>query len=132
MGGIDAILPYIKDYVKTYIGHSINYTVSTQWKDHLYSFANQEDKIEACQGLRLGRECFGYCTYIAQAWFYGEGATLPVKLEYDLALVTAAYDLADRWNASRDVDDLSKLDPRPSELNSNQRGDLLCDSLLFW
>jgi leukotriene-A4 hydrolase len=70
-----------------------------------------------------------------QAWFYGEGVTLPVKLEYDLTLVNAAYSLADRWNASRDTDDLTKLDFKPSDLddlNSNQRGNLGCDSLLFW
>jgi hypothetical protein len=43
------MLPYIKDYVKTYIGHSIT---TTQWKDHLYSFfANQEDKIKALDGI---------------------------------------------------------------------------------
>jgi leukotriene-A4 hydrolase len=70
-----------------------------------------------------------------QAWFYGEGVTLPVKLEYDLTLVNASYSLADRWNASRDIDDLTKLDFKPSDLddlNSNQRGNLGCDSLLFW
>lgn len=73
-------------------------------------------------------------TYIAQAWLYGEGVTLPVKLEYDLTLVNAAYDLADRWNASRDVDDPTQLDFKPSDLDtlgSNQRGDLRCDMLLF-
>jgi leukotriene-A4 hydrolase len=49
LGGIDVMLPYIKDYVKTYIGHSIT---TTQWKDHLYSFfANQEDKIKALDGI---------------------------------------------------------------------------------
>lgn len=45
LGGIDDILPYIKDYVRTYMGHSIT---TTQWKDHLYSFfANREDKVRA-------------------------------------------------------------------------------------
>ena len=39
------MLPYIRDYVKTYVGHSIT---TTQWKDRLRSFfANREDKIEA-------------------------------------------------------------------------------------
>ena len=74
-------------------------------------------------------------TYIAQAWFYGEGVTLPVTLEYDSTLVDAAYDLADRWNDARDVEDISELDFKPSDiddLDSNQRGDLLYDSLHVW
>ena len=41
--------PYIKDYVKTYMGHSIT---TTQWKDHLYAFfAKQEDKIKALDSI---------------------------------------------------------------------------------
>ncbi|KAI9567862.1 hypothetical protein HD554DRAFT_2205270 [Boletus coccyginus] len=109
LGGINVILPYIKDYVKTYMGHSIT---TTQWKDHLYSFfAGQEDKIKALSSIDW------------DAWFYGEGVTLPVTLEYDLTLVTAAYDLADRWNASRDFDP-GEIDFKPSDidpLDSNQR-----------
>ena len=39
------MLPYIRDYVKTYMGHIIT---TTQWKDHLYLFfANREDKVKA-------------------------------------------------------------------------------------
>ncbi|KAN0082871.1 hypothetical protein V8E55_008666 [Tylopilus felleus] len=103
MGGINGILPYIKDYVKTFMGHSIT---TTQWKDHLYSFsADQEDKIKALDSIDWN------------AWFYGEGVTLPVKLEYDLTLVTAANDLADRWNASRDIGDPSELDFKASDLD---------------
>jgi leukotriene-A4 hydrolase len=49
LGGINVFLPYIKEYVKTYMGHSIT---TTQWKDHLYSFfANQEDKIKALDSI---------------------------------------------------------------------------------
>lgn len=49
LGGINVIIPYIKDYVKTYMGHSIT---TTQWKDHLYSFfAGQEDKIKALDSI---------------------------------------------------------------------------------
>lgn len=45
LGGIDVLLPYIKEYVKTFMGHSIT---TGQWKDHLYLFfGNQEDKIKA-------------------------------------------------------------------------------------
>ncbi|KAF8132825.1 peptidase family M1-domain-containing protein [Boletus edulis] len=110
LGGIDVILPYVKEYVKTYMGHSIT---TAQCKDHLYSFfANQADKIKDLDRIDWN------------AWFYGEGVTLPVEMEYDLTLVTAAYDLADRWNATRDVDDPDQLDFKPSDidpLDSNQR-----------
>ncbi|KAH0826355.1 hypothetical protein J3R83DRAFT_5315 [Lanmaoa asiatica] len=120
LGGIDVIIPYIKNYVETYMGHSIT---TTQWKDHLYSFfGDQEDKIRALDSIDW------------DAWFYGEGVRLPTELEYDTTLVTAANDLADRWDASRDVDDPAELDFKASDLDnldSNQRGDLLCDSLLF-
>ena len=122
--------PYIKDYVKTYIGHSIT---TTQWKDHLYSFfASQEDKIKALDSIdwnvSVSMSSPVQRHNNAQTWFYGEGVTLPVKMEYDLTLVTAAYDLADRWNASRNVDDPSQLDFEPSDLEalgSNQRSGLL-------
>ena len=41
--------PYIKDYVKAYMGHSIT---TTQWKDHLYGFfVKQEDKIKALDNI---------------------------------------------------------------------------------
>lgn len=66
-------------------------------------------------------------TRITQAWFYGEGVTLPTKLEYDLTLVTAANDLADRWDASRNIGDPAELDFKRSDidaLDSKQRGNL--------
>ncbi|KAF8557162.1 hypothetical protein OG21DRAFT_1505592 [Imleria badia] len=103
LGGIDVILPYVKEYVKTYMGHSIT---TTQWKDHLYSFfKDRGDKIKSLNTIDW------------DAWFYGEGVTLPTKLEYDLTLVTVANDLADRWNASRDIDDPAQLDFQPSDLD---------------
>jgi leukotriene-A4 hydrolase len=46
-------------------------------------------------------------------------------MEYDLTLVNAAYELADRWYESRHTTDTSKLDFRASDLDSldaNQRG----------
>lgn len=49
LGGIDVFLPYIKEYVETYMGHSIT---TTQWRDHLYSFfADREDKIKALDSI---------------------------------------------------------------------------------
>jgi leukotriene-A4 hydrolase len=60
-----------------------------------------------------------------QAWFYGEGLTLPVEMEYDMTLAKKAYDLAKRWDASRSISEISKLGFKESDLhafNSNQIG----------
>jgi len=57
------------------------------------------------------------------AWFYGEGLELPVKMEYNLSLAKQAYELAERWDRSRNTSDLSQLDFKSSDLDkfdSNQ------------
>lgn len=35
MGGLDAFLPYVRDYVNTFMGKSINTDI---WKEHLYNY----------------------------------------------------------------------------------------------
>lgn len=60
-----------------------------------------------------------------QAWFYGEGLELPVKMEYDLTLAQQAYELAEKWHSSRSEAEVSKLPFGPKDLdnfNSNQKG----------
>lgn len=85
------------------MGHSIT---TRQWREHLYLFfGGQGDKIEALDTIDW------------RAWFYGEGVALPTELKYDLTLVSVAYDLADRWNASRDIGDPNKLDFQSSDLD---------------
>ncbi|KIJ64025.1 hypothetical protein HYDPIDRAFT_133351 [Hydnomerulius pinastri MD-312] len=102
LGGLDVFLPYVREYVKTYMGHSIT---TTQWKDHLYSyFSKQTDKIKALDSVNW------------DAWLYGEGIKLPVEMEYDLTLATAANDLADRWHKSRDLN-VSKLDFKSEDID---------------
>ncbi|KAH7921995.1 hypothetical protein BV22DRAFT_1121755 [Leucogyrophana mollusca] len=111
LGGLNVFLPYVKDYVNTFMGHSIT---TAQWKDHLYSYYREHDqeKIAALDSIKWDE------------WFNAEGLELPVELEYELTLVEAANDLADRWNASRAVTDLSKLDFNATDLDvldANQR-----------
>jgi hypothetical protein len=51
LGGLDVFLPYVKDYVNTYMGKSIT---SDQWKSHLYSYFTQhggEDKVRALNSV---------------------------------------------------------------------------------
>jgi len=99
--------PYIRNYVDTFIGQSIT---TDQWKTHLYDyFKDQKDKLD---------------TIDWDKWLYGEGTTLPVTLEYNLTLVNAAYDLAKRWDASRDIQDPTQAGFQASDLDSlgsNQR-----------
>jgi leukotriene-A4 hydrolase len=110
LGGLDVFLPYVKDYVDTFIGKSIT---TEQWKSHLYGYfkKNASDRIEALDSVNW------------DAGFYGEGLELPVKMEYDLTLAEQAYALAKRWDASRDTSDLSQLDFKATDLldfDSNQ------------
>lgn len=110
LGGLDVFLPYIKDYVNTFIGKSIT---TDEWKCHLYGYFEKNDssKIKALDSINW------------DAWFYGEGLELPVKMEYDLTLAEQAYSLAERWNSSRDTLDMAQLNFKESDLNefdSNQ------------
>ncbi|PPQ82164.1 hypothetical protein CVT24_012554 [Panaeolus cyanescens] len=111
LGGLDVFLPYVRDYVDTYIGKSIT---TQQWKDHLYGFWSKhpdaDQKIKALDGVDW------------DAWFFGEGTSLPVKMEYDLSLAEAAWALAARWDSAR-TSDPEKLKFSKSDLdgfNSNQ------------
>jgi len=110
LGGLDVFLPYIKDYVGTFIGKSIT---TEQWQSHLYSYfeKNASDKIKILDNVDWN------------AWFHGEGLELPVKMEYDLTLAEQAYALAKRWDESRDTLDLSQLNFNATDLkdfDSNQ------------
>ncbi|KIM39154.1 hypothetical protein M413DRAFT_447486 [Hebeloma cylindrosporum] len=110
LGGLEVFLPYVKDYVETFIGKSIT---TAQWKAHLYSYWEKHggpEKIEALDSVDW------------DAWLYGEGVELPVKMDYDLTLAETAYKLAERWDAAREID-IPNLDFNESDLkdfNSNQ------------
>jgi hypothetical protein len=61
----------------------------------------------------------------SQAWFFGEGTELPVKMEYDTSLATQAYDLASKWEVSRDSP-VSALPFKAEDLdqfNANQKSE---------
>ncbi len=114
LGGLEVFLPYVKDYVETFIGKSIT---TAQWKEHLFGYWEKHGGPEKIKALN---------TVDFDAWFYGEGIELPVKMEYDISLAETAYDLAARWDAARSTD-IAKLDFKKSDLdefNSNQKGTL--------
>lgn len=126
LGGLEVFLPYVKDYIATYMGHSI--TTAT-WKNHLYAYFQKngsEGLIEALNSIDW------------DAWLHHSGLRLPVEMEYDLTLANPANELADRWYESRHTADISKLDFKGSDLDSldaNQRAVFLerlesCDESL--
>ena len=110
LGGLDVFLPYVKDYVNTFIGKSIT---TQQWKDHLYGYyaknggTEMTTKLDSIDWDVRVQTLVPYPTAdinLSQAWFYGEGTTLPVEMKYDTTLATKAYELAEKWNFSRDED----------------------------
>lgn len=104
LGGLDVFLPYIKDYVNTFMRKSIT---TEQWVSHLYSYFEEHggaEKIELLNKVNWN------------AWFYGEGLDLPVEMIYDLTLAEKAYALAARWDGAR-TKDISQLDFKATDLN---------------
>ncbi|KAI5118515.1 hypothetical protein M0805_007684 [Coniferiporia weirii] len=111
LGGLDVFLPYVRDYVDTFMGKSINTDI---WKAHLYDYWLKQGGAEKVKILD---------SVDWDAWFFGEGLTLPVDMEYDLTLAQQAYELAARWDSSRDKAVIS-LDFKASDLDgfdSNQK-----------
>ncbi|GJE92025.1 peptidase family M1-domain-containing protein [Phanerochaete sordida] len=110
LGGLDVFLPYVHDYVSTYQGKSIT---TEQWKDHLYAFFQKTnpEKVKALDTIDW------------QAWFYGEGTELPVKMEYDTSLAQQAWALAERWDKARSAE-IASLDFHEADVkdfSSNQK-----------
>ncbi|GLB36698.1 putative leukotriene A4 hydrolase, C-terminal [Lyophyllum shimeji] len=111
LGGLDVFLPYVKDYVDTFIGKNVT---TQEWKDHLYAYYEKHggaEKIKALDSVDW------------KAWFYGEGLSLPVEMDYDVTLATQAYALAAQWDAARSTSDVSQLKFTGSDIegfNSNQ------------
>ncbi|KAH9836660.1 metalloprotease [Rhodofomes roseus] len=110
LGGLDVFLPYVYDYAATYLGKSIT---TTDWKSHLYAYyqKHNKDKVKALDSIDW------------DAWLYGEGTELPVKMQYDTTLAEQAYTLATKWDASRHTSDVSSLPFTESDLDgfgSNQ------------
>ncbi|EGN92717.1 hypothetical protein SERLA73DRAFT_127308 [Serpula lacrymans var. lacrymans S7.3] len=104
LGGLDVFLPYVKDYVNTFMGKSIT---TEQWRAHLFAYYQKHggnDKIKLLD------------TVDWDAWLHGEGLQLPVNMQYDTTLATQAYALAERWDASRSTTEPSNLDFKESDL----------------
>ncbi|PCH33157.1 hypothetical protein WOLCODRAFT_147267 [Wolfiporia cocos MD-104 SS10] len=111
LGGLDVFLPYAHDYATTFMGKSIT---TDQWKAHLYNYFSKhggEGKIKALDSIDW------------DAWLYGEGTELPVKMTYDLTLAEQAYALATKWDASRStpIDQLTFRETDLDSFDSNQK-----------
>ena len=112
----------MRNYVDTFMGKSIT---TDQWKDHLYAYFEKnggEEKVKALNAVDwqvsnpVLHPTWFTLTTINKAWLYGGGLDLPVKIEYDLTLAKKAYELADRWDAARTTEDISKLNFTESDL----------------
>jgi hypothetical protein len=91
LGGLNAFLPYIRSYVSTFAGQSID---AYQWKDHLYEFWTKTGGDEAVKIL----DSIDWA-----AWFDGESVTLPEYPTYDTTLideVRSVFLLSHRCNFS--------------------------------
>lgn len=111
LGGLDVFLPYVKDYVKTFMGQSIT---TEMWKEHLFGYYARfggDDELEALKSIDW------------DAWLFGTGVTLPVPMEYDMTLAQQSYTLAERWSKTKDTSEFSATDI--SGMDANQIGALL-------
>ncbi|KAG6829894.1 hypothetical protein H0H92_003027 [Tricholoma furcatifolium] len=123
LGGLEVFLPYVKDYVSTFIGKSIT---TQHWKEHLYGYWAKHGGPEKTKVLD---------SIDWNAWLYGQGTRLPVEMDYDTSLAKEVYALAERWDAARSTTDISPLDFKESDLkgfDSNQISELKLRSLILY
>ncbi|KAG8864305.1 hypothetical protein FRB96_006126 [Tulasnella sp. 330] len=109
--GSNFLLYLGEDYVQTFRGKSIR---TDDWKRHLFRYFEANGGKEKSDILNA---------VDWEAWLHGEGLELPVAIKYDTTLAQQAYDLADKWDKSREAKDPSTLnfsgdDLKP--LNPNQ------------
>lgn len=114
VGGLDAFLPYMHDYVKTFRGKSI----STQdWQSHLFAyFGKQKNGSELTDKLKK---------VDWDGWLRGTGLDLPVNMEYDTTLADAAYSLAAKWDDARWKGEMDFKSSDLDNFTSSQTG-------MFW
>lgn len=109
LGGVDVLLPYMKNYVNTFTGKSIS---AIEWKENLYEYfqKNNPEKVKLLDTIDW------------QTWFYGEGITLPVEMKYDTTLAEQTYQLAAQWDSFRGtpIADLPFKSEDLSKFNGNQ------------
>ncbi|KAG8941943.1 hypothetical protein FRC04_003902 [Tulasnella sp. 424] len=110
LGGLQVMLPYLKDYVNTFRGQSIR---TDEWQKHLFKYFSEnggKEKLDILNKIDF------------EAWLHGEGLDLPAVVEYDTTLAQKAYDLAKAWNDSRSTppSDLKFSQSDLKDFSSNQ------------
>ncbi|GAA5821062.1 hypothetical protein JCM11251_001944 [Rhodosporidiobolus azoricus] len=88
VGGLEVFNPYQKAYIKRFAGKSLT---TAEWEEHFWQYWSQFPEKE-----KLLREKVDW-----EKWINGEGLELPVKMDYDLTLATACYELASHWASAR-------------------------------
>ncbi|KAK4054137.1 Leucyl aminopeptidase yscIV [Microbotryomycetes sp. JL201] len=113
VGGLDEMLKYVKAYIERFSGLSIT---SEDWLAHFWQYWNQFPEQASAIKQKVDFD----------AWLYGEGLELPVKMTYDTSLADKAYALAKRWNDARDGDSWETFSAKDVDgWTSNQVGMLL-------
>ncbi|KAM0789581.1 hypothetical protein ACM66B_000390 [Microbotryomycetes sp. NB124-2] len=119
VGGLDEFLKYVKAYIERFSGLAIT---TQDWLDHFWSYWNQYP-----DQARLIKDNVDF-----DAWLYGEGPDLPVKMRYDTSLADKAYALAQKWNDARDGDAWAQFEESDvGGWSSNQVG-MLLDTLTMY
>ncbi|GAA6041801.1 hypothetical protein JCM8097_007167 [Rhodosporidiobolus ruineniae] len=88
VGGLEVFNPFQKAYIKEFSNKALT---SYDWEQFFWKYWSQFPEKEKILKEQVDWE----------AWMNGEGLELPVKMEYDLSLATACYDLAGRWQSAR-------------------------------
>ncbi|WVQ82071.1 leukotriene A-4 hydrolase/aminopeptidase [Cryptococcus sp. DSM 104549] len=118
VGGLDAFLPYMKDYVRTFEGTSIT---TEQWREHLFHyFGSLKDGEKYIK--KLGKVDW-------DEWLHGSGTDLCVDIKYDDTLSKACYDLAERWVKAKESEDFSGFSSKDVESFSSTQKVVFLDKL---
>ncbi|CAG8521677.1 7152_t:CDS:10 [Ambispora leptoticha] len=109
VGGPQVFEPYMKAYVKQFMGRSIT---TDDWKDYLFKYMEENhgpEKKEALLKIDWDR------------WINAPGLP-PVKNEFDQTFSKACSQLAKRWDDARNNDTFEGFSPNDiKDFNSNQK-----------
>ncbi|GAN09171.1 leukotriene A4 hydrolase/aminopeptidase [Mucor ambiguus] len=93
-------------YMKAYVEHFASTSISTQdWKDFLFEYMEKTHGASMVEKLN---------TIDFDTWINKPGMP-PVDPEFDTTLADACFDLAKRWDAARESDDLSSFSAKDIE-----------------
>ncbi|KAF9017408.1 hypothetical protein BDP27DRAFT_1458460 [Rhodocollybia butyracea] len=102
LGGLDVFLPYVRDYMSTFMGKGI---MTQEWKEHLYTYYEKNGRAEKIKAL--------------DSVDWDASKNFPPILDelIDFIYAGLVLRLAERWDSSRSVD-ISKLEFSENDMNN--------------